>query len=226
LFRISGFGFRTYCRIFLSLYLIVGLGNPGRDYAKTRHNAGFIVVDELAERWRADWKTEKKFSARIARAEVNERQALLCKPQTFMNSSGEAVAAVVNFYRIALAQLLVVVDDADLPLGQLRLRPSGSSGGHHGLESIEQHLGSREYARLRIGIGREGSAGCAATGGPREITGHVLGRFSSTEIDLADKVFAVASDQAQCWLNDGVQKAMNQFNGTIGGPADERKEIQ
>lgn len=202
----------------------MGLGNPGRDYAKTRHNAGFIVVDQLATGCRADWKSEKKFCARIARAELNERQALLCKPQTFMNSSGEAVAAVVNFYRIALARLLVIVDDADLPLGQLRMRPSGSSGGHHGLESIEQHLGSREYARLRVGIGREGSASRAATGGAREITGHVLGRFNSTEAALADKVFAVASDQAECWVTDGVQKAMNQFNGTIDGPADERKE--
>lgn len=198
------------------LYLIVGLGNPGKDYARTRHNAGFIVLDHLAKRWRADWKTEKKFNARIARAELNERQALLCEPRTFMNSSGEAVAAVVNFYRIAVARLLVIVDDADLQLGHLRLRPGGSSGGHHGLESIEQHLGSREYARLRIGIGR--------TAGPREITGHVLGRFSSTEAELADKVFAVASDQAECWLNDGIQKAMNQFNGSIVGPVDERKE--
>ena len=200
----------------MSLYLIVGLGNPGKDYARTRHNAGFIVVDQLAKRWRAVWKTEKKFNARMARAEVNERQALLCEPQTFMNSSGEALAAVVNFYRIALARLLVIVDDADLPLGQLRMRPDGSSGGHHGLESIEQHLGSREYARLRVGIGR--------TEGPREITGHVLGRFSSTEAELADKVFAAATDQAECWLNDGIQKAMNQFNGSIVGPVDERKE--
>lgn len=198
------------------LFLIVGLGNPGKEYARTRHNAGFIVVDQLAKRWRADWKVEKKFSGRMARAGRNEREVLLCEPQTFMNSSGEAVATVVNFYRITLARLLVVVDDADLPLGQLRLRPSGSSGGHHGLESIEQHLGSREYARLRVGIGR--------TAGPREITGHVLGRFNSTEAQLADKVFAVATDQAECWLNDGIQKAMNQFNGTIDGPADERKE--
>jgi PTH1 family peptidyl-tRNA hydrolase len=198
------------------LFLIVGLGNPGKDYAKTRHNAGFIVLDQLAKRWRTDWKNEKKFHARMARAGRNERETLLCEPQTFMNSSGEAVAAVVNFYRIELPRMLVIVDDADLPLGQLRLRPSGSSGGHHGLESIEQHLSSREYARLRIGIGR--------TAGPREITGHVLGRFSSTEAQLADKVFAVATDQAECWLNDGIQKAMNQFNGTIDGPADERKE--
>ena len=201
----------------------MGLGNPGRDYAKTRHNAGFIVVDQVAKRWQADWKSEKKFSARVARAELDQRQALLCKPQTFMNSSGEAVAAMVNFYRVAFERLLVIVDDADLPLGQLRLRPNGSSGGHHGLESIEQHLGSREYARLRIGIGREGSTARAARG-PREITGHVLGRFSSTEAEMADKVFAVASDQAECWLNGGIQKAMNRFNGTVVGPADERKE--
>src|SRR5207245_8720987 len=113
------------------------------------------------------WKSEKKFGARIARAELNERQVLLCEPQTFMNSSGESVAAVVNFYRIALARLLVILDDADLPLGQVRLRPSGSSGGHHGLESIEQHLSSREYARLRVGIGRSGGRG--------GIAGEVLG---------------------------------------------------
>jgi PTH1 family peptidyl-tRNA hydrolase len=207
------------------LFLIVGLGNPGRDYAKTRHNAGFIVVDQLAKRCQADWKAEKKFNACMARAESNERQALLCKPQTFMNSSGEAVAAVVNFYHIALARLLVIVDDADLPLGQLRLRPSGSSGGHHGLESIEQHLGSREYARLRVGIGRGVAKPLPRAGStPREISGHVLGRFSSTEAELADKVFAVASDQAECWLNGGIQKAMNRFNGTVVGPADERKE--
>jgi PTH1 family peptidyl-tRNA hydrolase len=198
------------------LYLIVGLGNPGKDYAKTRHNAGFIVVDQLAKRWRGDWKVEKKFSARMARAARNERETLLCEPQTFMNSSGEAVATVVNFYRVALARLLVIVDDADLPLGQLRLRPSGSSGGHHGLESIEQHLGSREYARLRLGIGRQSDE--------RQITGHVLGRFSSTEGELLDKVLVAAADQVETWLDAGIQKAMSLYNGTVDGPANESRE--
>ena len=197
------------------LYLIVGLGNPGSEYARTRHNVGFVVLERLAERRRASWAYEKKFNARVARAERGDRRVLLCQPQTFMNSSGEAVATVKDFFRVALARLLVVVDDADLPLGHLRLRPGGSSGGHHGLESIEQHLGSREYARLRIGIGRQDGA--------REITRHVLGRFGSTEAALADKVFKVASDQAETWLEAGIQKAMSQFNGAVDDSVNEGK---
>jgi len=199
-----------------NLYLIVGLGNPGADYARTRHNAGFLVADRLAERWRASWTYEKKFSARLASVQQNERRTLLCEPQTHMNSSGEAVGAVVAFYRVPLTGLLVVVDDADLPLGQIRLRPGGSSGGHHGLESIEQHLGTRDYARLRIGIRR--------LSGAREITGYVLGRFSSTEAALADRVLTVASDQAETWLEAGIQKAMSQFNGVVSDSANEGKE--
>ena len=198
------------------MYLIVGLGNPGAEYARTRHNAGFRVVERLAERWGVGWTYEKKFNARLARAERGDRTVLLCQPQTYMNSSGEAASAVVQFYRVALGRLLIVVDDADLPLGELRLRPGGSSGGHHGLESIEQHLGTREYARLRIGIGRQSGA--------REITGYVLGRFNSTEAALMDKVLTVASDQVECWLESGIQKAMSQFNGAVNGPAKERKE--
>ena len=170
----------------------------------------------LAGRWRADWTYEKKFNARLASASGTDRRVLLCEPQTYMNSSGEAVGAVVGFYGVPRARLLVVVDDADLPLGELRLRPGGSSGGHHGLESVEQHLGTREYARLRLGIGRQGGA--------REITGHVLGRFSSTEAAVADKVLTVASDQAETWVDAGIQKAMSQFNGVVCGAANEGKE--
>jgi peptidyl-tRNA hydrolase, PTH1 family len=199
-----------------NLYLIVGLGNPGGDYARTRHNAGFLVAEQLAERWRAGWSYEKKFNARLARAERGEQRVLLCEPQTYMNSSGEAVSAVAAFYRVALSRTVIVVDDADLPLGEIRLRPSGSSGGHHGLESVEQHLGTREYARLRIGIGR--------AAGAREITGYVLGRFSSTEAALVDKVLAVASDQVETWLDAGIQKAMSQFNGVVDGSGNESNE--
>jgi PTH1 family peptidyl-tRNA hydrolase len=186
-------------------YLVVGLGNPGAEYARTRHNIGFQVTDRVAVRWRASWVLEKKFNARVARVERGERRVLLCQPQTFMNSSGEAVGAVAKFYDIPLSQVLVSVDDADLPVGEIRLRPSGSSGGHHGLESIEQHLGTRDYARQRVGIGRRDSA--------REITGHVLGRFSSTEAALMDNILTVASDQVETWLEAGIQKAMSQFNG-------------
>jgi len=188
-------------------YLIVGLGNPGTEYARTRHNAGFIVVQTLASRWRTDWSMESRFKARVARTSRSGRKVLLCEPQTYMNLSGEAVSAVAAFYRVATANLLVVADDADLPLGELRLRPAGSPGGHHGLESIEQHLGTRDYARLKVGIGRQDGA--------REISGHVLGRFGSTETALADKVLNVAADQAECWLEAGIQKAMSQFNGNL-----------
>jgi peptidyl-tRNA hydrolase, PTH1 family len=199
-----------------NLYLIVGLGNPGAEYARTRHNAGFQVAERLAERWRAGWNYEKKFNARVASAQRNNRRVLLCQPQTYMNSSGEAVGAVVAFYRVPLPGLLVVVDDADLPLGEIRLRPGGSSGGHHGLESVEQHLGTRAYARLRVGIGRQRGA--------REITGYVLGRFSSTDAALVDRVLTVASDQAETWLEAGIEKAMSQFNGVVNDPANEREE--
>jgi PTH1 family peptidyl-tRNA hydrolase len=199
-----------------NLYLIVGLGNPGSEYARTRHNVGFQVVERVAQSLRADWSYEKKFNARMARAESDGRRLWLCEPLTYMNSSGESVSAAVGYYQVALARLLVVVDDADLPLGEIRMRPNGSSGGHHGLESIEQHLGSRNYARLRVGIGREGGA--------REITGHVLGRFSSTESALLDKVLTAASGQAACWLENGIQKAMNQFNGVVTDSAKERNQ--
>ena len=199
-----------------SLYLIVGLGNPGADYAKTRHNAGFLLVEQLAARWRVDWKRERRFNAQMARAERHGRHVLLCQPQTFMNASGEAVGAMVSFYRLPRTRILVVVDDADLPLGEVRLRAGGSSGGHHGLESIEQHLGSREFARLRLGIGRQAGA--------REITGYVLGRLDRAEAALMEKVLDRAAGQAECWLNDGIQKAMNQFNGVVDSANGERKQ--
>lgn len=198
------------------LRLIVGLGNPGAEYAKTRHNAGFMLVELLVTRWRAAWNTERKFQARIAKTEREGRRMVLCEPQTFMNLSGEAVGAVVKFYQLPLKQLIVAVDDADLPLGQIRLRPGGSSGGHHGLESIEQHLGTREYARLRVGIGR--------TDGAREITGHVLGRLSKTELAAMEKVLTRAADQVECWLAHGLQKAMSQFNGVADDSTNEGKK--
>ena len=121
----------------------------------------------------------------------------------------------MDFYQLPLAQLIVAVDDADLPFGEIRLRPGGSSGGHHGLESIEQHLGSREFARLRIGIGRQDGA--------RQITNYVLGRFEATESGLLEKILERAANQVECWLAAGLQKAMSQFNGVIDSPNEEKK---
>jgi len=190
-----------------TLHLIVGLGNPGGEYAKTRHNAGFLLVERLAAQWKCDWSNERKFNARIAKTTANSGKILLCQPQTFMNLSGEAVAGLMDFYQVPVERLMVAVDDADLPLGGIRLRPGGSSGGHHGLESIEQHLGTREFPRLRIGIGRKDSA--------RQITGHVLGRFEATENALLEKVLDRVSGQVNCWLAEGLQKAMSQFNGVV-----------
>ena len=190
-----------------SLFLIVGLGNPGADYARTRHNAGFLVVEELAQRAKAGWNFEKKFNARVAKAERDGRKVLFAEPQTFMNLSGESVSALLSFYQVPLGQLLVVVDDADLPFGEIRLKPKGSSGGHHGLESIEQHVGSREFARLKVGIGRKD--------GRREITGHVLGKFGADEAPLLEKVLQRAAHQAECRVAEGIEKAMNRFNGVV-----------
>jgi PTH1 family peptidyl-tRNA hydrolase len=190
-----------------NLRLIVGLGNPGAEYAQTRHNAGFTLVEKLAARWKADWTNERKFKARIARAEHKGVRVLLCRPQTFMNLSGEAVGTVKNFYQLPLTGLLVAVDDADLPLGEIRLRAGGGSGGHHGLESIGQHLVTDDFARLRIGIGR--------ADGTREITDYVLGRFDAGDAVLMEKVLVRAADQAECWLEAGIEKAMNQFNGSV-----------
>lgn len=198
------------------LHLIVGLGNPGSEYARTRHNAGFMLVELLANRWRADWNHEKKFQSRLAKAARDGQRWVLCEPQTFMNLSGEAVGALVKFYQLPLKQLIVAMDDADLPLGEIRLRPGGSSGGHHGLESIEQHLGTREYARLRIGIGRQD--------GRREIAGHVLGKLSKPELALMEKVLVRAADQVECRLAHGLQKAMSQFNGVIEDSNNEGKK--
>jgi len=194
-----------------NLYLIMGLGNPGAKYARTKHNVGFQLVERLADRWRAAWTMEKKFQASMARAERDGKRMLLVQPQTFMNASGETVGALTAYYRLPLTRLLVAVDDADLPLGEIRLRQRGSSGGHHGLESIEKHLATQEFARLRLGIGRTAD-------GKREITDYVLTPFGAAETGLVDKVLTAAAGQVECWLDAGIEKAMSQFNGAVDRP--------
>ena len=194
-----------------NLFCVAGLGNPGNEYARSRHNAGFLVTERLAGQWERRWRADRRFSARVARWEGAGRRVLLFQPLTFMNASGEAVQAIVDYYRIDLARLLVVVDDADLAFGQMRMRPGGSSGGHHGLESIERHLRTRSFARLRLGIGRENPV-------VREITDHVLGRFTVAEQPVFDQVVERACDQITCWLNEGIETAMSRFNGAAVPP--------
>lgn len=178
--------------------LVVGLGNPGREYADTRHNVGFQILDRLADRARADWRHEKRWQADVARVE----QTYLLKPLTYMNLSGQAVRAVSDFYKIEAGETLVVLDDLALPLGRLRLRKSGSSGGHNGLQSIIDHLGTAAVPRLRVGIG-------SATGGTVE---HVLGRFALEEREPLAHSLARAMEAIDCAQTRGLEAAMNTYN--------------
>ena len=187
--------------------LVVGLGNPGKEYEGTRHNIGFAVLDRLAEKFGCSFRSKWRFSAKIAEAATGDAgKVVLAKPQTFMNRSGTAVNALLQWLKVEPAQLLVVVDDADLPLGQIRLRIAGGSGGHNGLRSIIETLGgNEEFARLRVGIGRSAPLGA-------DISGHVLGRFAPSERDLAEQAVVVAVEAVDCCLREGLTEAMNQFN--------------
>jgi PTH1 family peptidyl-tRNA hydrolase len=187
--------------------LVVGLGNPGREYDGTRHNVGFAALDRLADKLGCSFRRKSRFAAQVAEAGAGDAgKVTLAKPQTFMNRSGSAVQALLVWLKIEPGQLLVVVDDADLPLGQIRLRPSGGSGGHNGLRSIIETLGgNEEFARLRIGIGRTAPVGT-------DITGHVLGRFAPAEREVAEEALATAVEAMECCLRDGLAEAMNRFN--------------
>ena len=198
------------------VFLVVGLGNPGPEYEGTRHNAGFLATSRLAARQKAAWSLESKFEAKLARFQQGGVRVMVCQPLTYMNASGDSVGALMEFFRIQPGNLMVLVDDADLPLGSLRLRVDGSAGGHHGLESIEKRLSSRMFARQKIGIGRRTEEG-------RDIKGHVLGRISQEEWIVLDRVLERSCDQVGCWLMNGVAKAMNEFNGTLKCGPDEKK---
>ena len=188
------------------LRIIVGLGNPGPEHQVTRHNAGFWFVDQLARRHGGEFRDYRKFSGETAKITVAGQELTLLKPTTYMNRSGSAVSALLNWLKAEPAQLLVVVDDADLPLGQIRLRASGGSGGHNGLRSIIETLGgNEEFARLRVGIGRSAPMGA-------DITGHVLGKFAPQERERAEQAVATAAEAIECCLRDGLTEAMNQFN--------------
>ena len=189
---------------FQPMKLIAGLGNPGIKYARNRHNVGFMALDKLA---RAEQKKfeRQRFNAQLLEINLAGERVLLVKPQTYMNLSGTAVQKLAAFYRIPRADVLVVYDDLDLPLGKIRLRANGSSGGHHGMESIINHLGGSDIPRLRIGIGRPN---------PTQDIGHVLGNFHEDEMSILDDVLSRAEKALRVWVRDGIVKAMNEFNAT------------
>ena len=185
-------------------WLIAGLGNPGDPYENTRHNAGFRVIDELAER--GNFPVQKlKFHALTNTAVIGGQGVLVMKPVTFMNLSGEAVGEAARFYKIPPDHVLVVSDDVDLPLGKLRIRKSGSAGGHNGLKSIIQHLGTDQFPRLKVGVGHKPHP-------DYDMADWVLGKLQGEDKKAMDQAAQRAAQAVECLLAHGIDKAMNQYN--------------
>ncbi len=187
-----------------SVKILVGLGNPGHKYKGTRHNVGFRVVELVAERLGASFSREK-YHGLIAEAQRAGENVLLIKPQTFMNNSGVCVSQAVRYKNAERQDVLVVVDDVNLALGKLRIRGSGSAGGHNGLKSIIAHLGTEEFARLRVGVGLNRGSG--------DLSGHVLGSFTPDEKIEMDVVVPRAADAILAFIDGGIEDAMSRFNG-------------
>jgi peptidyl-tRNA hydrolase, PTH1 family len=184
--------------------VVVGLGNPGSRYAGTRHNVGFAVLDLLARGPRVG-RFQGRFQAQVAEMIEEPHKVLLVKPETFMNLSGRSVRQVMDFYQVPLADLLVVCDDINLPLGKLRVRARGTHGGHNGLRDIQSHLGSTEYARLRVGVGAPPED---------EAVDHVLGRFRPGERPVIEEAVRTAAQAVLVWIHQGVEACMNQYNAS------------
>lgn len=202
-----------------SISLIVGLGNPGTEYERTRHNIGFMAVDALAKDWSISLGKEKRFygifgEGRLSSSLAHNGKIRLLKPTTYMNLSGQAVRACADWFKCSPENILVIYDDMDLPLGKLRLRPSGSAGGHNGMKSIISHLGTQNFPRLRLGIGR----GCnkenqaIATKANQNVTNHVLGGFTATENKVLPEVLDLGNSTVTSILRDGLEKTMSLYN--------------
>ncbi len=196
--------------------LIVGLGNPGRQYDKTRHNAGYMVIDRLAGKLAPGAPAKARFNAALIDAKIGAEAVLLMKPTTYMNRSGAAIAEAVRFYKLLPASdVLVIVDDVALPLGALRLRPSGGAGGHNGLSDIEQALGTDAYPRLRIGID--------ATPEYMDQADYVLGRFTDEQLAVVEPAIVKAADASEVFIASGIDAAMNRFNAPDRPPKPKRE---
>ncbi len=184
-------------------YLIVGLGNPGRVYRQNRHNIGFMLIDRLAVRLNARM-SRLQSKALLASAQRDGKKIILAKPQTYMNLSGQSVQGLVRFYKIPLERFLLIHDDLDLPFGRLRLRPGGGSGGQKGVKSVLQHLGTQEFPRLRLGIGRPD--------GKMDAAAYVLQDFHPSEDQLLSEILERGADAVFTFLDEGLDAAMNRFN--------------
>jgi PTH1 family peptidyl-tRNA hydrolase len=184
-------------------FLIIGLGNPGRRYRDTRHNVGFQVADLLAERYGLRF-ARRQAMAFVADGRIDGHLVTLAKPQGYMNTSGKSVGALVHFYKLPLSHLLVMYDDLDLPVGALRMRPGGGSGGHQGMQNIIRHVGSEDFPRLRIGIGRPP--------GRMDPAAYVLQRFSEEQAPDIEIARECAADAALAWMAEGLEAAMTRYN--------------
>lgn len=194
-------------------FLIVGLGNPGREYAQTRHNVGFQVVDELARRHNlTNFTSERK--ALVSSGRIKGKSVILAKPQTYMNLSGESVRALMDYYKIDVNEIIVIHDDLDLPLGTLRIRNTGGHGGQNGIRNIILHTGTKEFARIRFGIGRPP--------GRMQARDYVLQKFQGDDEITANQIMGKTADAVELWLQDGLEAAMSSFNGN--GKSDKKDE--
>ncbi len=201
----------------VSKFLIVGLGNPGREYARNRHNVGFMAVDRLAKAHHTAF-TRRQSKALITSIRVGEAPVVLAKPQTYMNLSGESVASLVKFYDAPLKQLLVCFDDLDLPVGTIRLRAEGGSAGQNGMKSITQHLGTQNFPRLRLGIGRPP--------GRMDPAAYVLQDFKEFDAEVMNMTLDKAVQAIETFVKEGIVTAMNKFNGSAEKEDDKEEKGQ
>ena len=198
--------------------LIVGLGNPGEKYAKTRHNVGFDVLDALACRWQISFSNHRKFQGEFGEGiAIAGQKVFLLKPTTYMNRSGQSVRAVLDWYKLPATSILAIYDDMALPLGKLRLRPNGSAGGHNGMKSLIAHLNTQDFKRLRVGIGSTQQNGDR----DRAVVAHVLGKFAPDEKPLVDTSLNWAGEAVETLMKQGIEAAMSTFNGRSALPEKE-----
>ena len=186
------------------MFLIVGLGNPGIEYAATRHNIGFDMITYLSDRYNISMRS-KEGKAIVGKGIIEGQRVMLVQPQTFMNLSGESVHALMDYYKLDIEDLIVIYDDVSMDVGQIRIRAKGSAGGHNGIKNIIQHLGTQEFARIKIGVGKKPEGG--------DLVQHVLGRFPKAEDGMLRDVFALAEEGLLEMLRGDVSQAMNLVNG-------------